>query len=307
MSTNQYKGLEIVILCNSKDVFLTKVCVASIRYYYPDIAIHIVKDELQGTFSTDDLERYFHVQIMDLGLKKYGWCTGKIALFLANQYKGRKFLLLDSDIVFIGKVLDKILPELDQVDFMVSPEQGVHPEMDWFKRTYYRMDWALSKYPDHTYPGYSFNGGQMVVSPGVFTREELLPYIDLSVFPYWTPLAKQELPCLDQSLLNILFPLKHARGELRLAAVHFQLWSEAESTQQYTMEQIQGEGYPFLIHWAGAKRVADFSQMTRSDVMFFFKQYYFSKLPSGAIRLALDNYWQPWRYRVTQILKRFIK
>ena len=308
MSTNQYKGLEIVILCNSKDVFLTKVCVASIRYYYPEIPISLLKDNLQGDFSTRNIEKYFQVGLLDLPIDKFGWGVGKVALLLAEKYRGKKILMLDSDIVFIGPVLDKILPLIDEADFVVSPEYGVESESDWFRRTYYKMEWAKFHYPELVYPGYSFNTGQLVITPGLIPTSSFDRFIDMSSFPFWRPEARDELPCVDQSLLNILLPVHQAKGDLKFAGVYFQLWSEAPETQmQFQLHEIAQTGFPYLIHWAGAKRVADFSQMTRSDVMFFFKQYYFSKLPSGAIRLALDNYWQPWRYRMTQILKRFIK
>ncbi|MEO8576304.1 MAG: hypothetical protein ABI556_06385, partial [Gemmatimonadales bacterium] len=134
--------LEIVILCNRSDVFLTRICVASIRYYYPGVAIHIVKDEVNGRFSTSSLEKAFKVEVLDLGLKNYGWCTGKISVLLSGKLAGRKILLLDSDIVFIGKVLDTLLPHLHSADFIVSPEYVSDPESDWFPKIYYDTSWA---------------------------------------------------------------------------------------------------------------------------------------------------------------------
>src|SRR5258706_4587306 len=198
---------DIVILCNKSDFYLTKICVASIRYYYPSVRIYIVKDELNGSFSTGELERAFGVTVIDLGLKHYGWCTGKIAVLLSDKLAGRKILLLDSDIVFAGKVLEKVLPAMETADFIVSPEYGNNPDSDWFARTYYRMDWARECYPDHTFPGYTFNCGQLVVTPGKINADDIVDYVDLSSFPYWTSKADEHLPCRDQSLLNILLPL----------------------------------------------------------------------------------------------------
>ena len=57
------KEISIVVFCNAKDYFLTKICVASIRHFYPDIEILLVKDELNGKFSTRILERNFKVKV----------------------------------------------------------------------------------------------------------------------------------------------------------------------------------------------------------------------------------------------------
>lgn len=36
--------LTVVVCCNRKDYFFARICVASIRYYYPEINIEIIKD-----------------------------------------------------------------------------------------------------------------------------------------------------------------------------------------------------------------------------------------------------------------------
>lgn len=282
-------SLEIVILCYKKDLYLTKICVSSIRYFYPNINIYLVKDEIAGVFSTKQLEKKFSVQVMDLGLKKYGWCTGKISLIVSEKLAGRKFLLLDTDIVFIGKVLDKLLPELDNTDFIVSPEYGSNPETAWFKRTYYDLNWAKSNYPDHEFPGYTFNCGQMVVTPGKISANEIVKYISFDSFPYWTEIAGKQLPCRDQSLLNILYPLKFKRQEIRMLEIPFQLWSESLEIKELTLEQIAYKnGYPFLIHWAGANRTPYLKAMTRSDILIFFQREYYKKYYMGEyIRIGL--------------------
>ncbi len=56
----------IYIICHKLDFFLTKIAVASIRYYYPDVEINLIKDELNGDFATKDLEKYFKVKIVQL-------------------------------------------------------------------------------------------------------------------------------------------------------------------------------------------------------------------------------------------------
>lgn len=299
--------IEIVLLCNKSDIFLTNICVASIRYYYPDVPILLVKDELNGKFDTKLLEDKFSVKELDLGLKKYGWCTGKISLILAKHLTGRKYLLLDSDIVFVGKVLDQLIPVLDDTDFIVSPELGNDPDNDWFRRTYYDIKWAQQLYPDHKFPGYTFNCGQMMVTPGRFKPEELNDFIKLNDFPYWTKAADRYLPCRDQSLLNILLPLKSKREEIRLKQIPFQIWSEAgELVKMLELSRIKKEGYPFLIHWAGAVRVPYLQKMTRNDILVFFQKEYYRKLTLGEIRRLMNNLFAGCSFYTRKLIKSII-
>ena len=42
----------------AKDLHLVRICIASIRYWYPDITIYLLKDTSQGDFDTEELERF---------------------------------------------------------------------------------------------------------------------------------------------------------------------------------------------------------------------------------------------------------
>ena len=103
--------LTIVVFCNKLDFFLTRICVASIRYFYKDIKILLVKDELNGKFSTKEIEKKFNVEIYDCGRKKFGWAASK-TFFLLQAKDGQKYLLLDSDTVFIEPFLERIYSNL---------------------------------------------------------------------------------------------------------------------------------------------------------------------------------------------------
>lgn len=301
------EALRIVILCNRSDLYLTKICVASIRHYYPSICISIVKDELNGSFSTRELEKTFHVDVLDLGVKRYGWGVGKIALLCSEMLPHTKILLLDSDIVFIGKVLDKLLPALPHTDFIVSPEYGTQPDTDWFARTYYRMTWAATVYPDHAFPGYTFNTGQMVVTPGRLGRDEVIDYVDLSHFPYWTSIANEHLPTVDQSLLNILLPLKAKRGELRLTPIEFQVWSESPFVKhEVQISKVGAQGYPLLIHWAGALRVPYLKKMTRGDILLFYQDLYYQRVRFGTVRRAVNQQVSFLSYYLVNATRRYV-
>lgn len=81
----------IYIICHKLDFFLTKIAVASIRYYYPNVEINLIKDELNGDFSTRDLEKYFNVNIIYIEKRKFGWTSAKVFLLLSKKLKGQKY------------------------------------------------------------------------------------------------------------------------------------------------------------------------------------------------------------------------
>lgn len=318
MNLDDNSALEIIVLCNKNDYFLTQICIASIRYYYPTIKIHIVKDELNGIFSTKELESKFNVNNLDLRLKKYGYCTGKISVLLAEELKGKRILLLDSDIIFIGKVLDRILPYINDYDFIVTPQFPDSWDNKWFRDIYYDMDWAVKSFPGFQFPGYTFNGGSMVITPGKIEASEMIEYVDLSNYPYWTELTKKHLPCRDQSLLNILLPLKERRSEVSVKPVFFQVWSETKRSgkhdmllldipileregfkdiiDNYDLSVVKMDGYPFLVHWAGAIRIPYLKKMSHHHLLYFFQSHFYSRLFLGRVRFLFNKNYQMLLY-----------
>ncbi len=52
----------VAISCYKFDVYLTRLCVASIRFWYPHIPIWLLKDRHYGDFDTREIEKYWNVQ-----------------------------------------------------------------------------------------------------------------------------------------------------------------------------------------------------------------------------------------------------
>ena len=46
----------IVVITYKTLYFFTRICIASVRYFYPDADIYIIKDNLAGEFNTAELE-----------------------------------------------------------------------------------------------------------------------------------------------------------------------------------------------------------------------------------------------------------
>src|SRR5215470_12465108 len=106
----------IYIAGHRLDLHFTQCCVASIRRWYPHIPITLIKDESCGSYSTEDLKHYWNVDCFKTPRKLLGFGFGKLeALFLPTK---ERCLILDSDIVFVGKVLEAL--EHYEEDFIVA-------------------------------------------------------------------------------------------------------------------------------------------------------------------------------------------
>jgi hypothetical protein len=270
----------IVVFCNKNDFFLTKICISSIRYFYPDIEILLVKDELNGKFSTKELEKRFQVNIFDCGKRKFGWAAAK-TFFLLQANVGKKYLLLDSDIVFIEPFLERLLPKVNFNDIVVSADFYENVYTKHVRETYFDVTEVETFDPTYAYPGFFFNTGQIFITGGAISVEQLFPFFDRSAFPYWKRL--DTFPLVDQSLYNYLFPTLTKRNELTLETDKFMIWSESEEAKNITLDKVIARcEHGGLIHWAGARRTPYLKKMSNSSVLEFFEQEYYKNIFLGS-------------------------
>lgn len=275
----------ILIACYGGDFWQTKICVASIRKFYPDIKIDLIKDNLKGEFSTIEMEKKFGVGICAMPRDRFGWGVSKIEPFFFD-FKER-VLIMDSDIIFVGPVLDQV--ENGDEDFIISPEYPDDPYASWFKGTYYDIDKIRANLePDFEYPGLVFNTGQIVCKTGLFNRKDFEDFIEYGDLP--TLKHGDVLSCADQGILNYLLPKLEKSGRISLGRVGFQVWSKHEITKSFKLAEIaNGLGYPYLIHWAGDNsKCIRFLQ--RADLLNYFQKLYYSKIPLGGLKRWIFNY-----------------
>src|SRR5665213_1802402 len=257
----------IIIFCHKKDFFLTEILVASIRYYYPAVEIYLCKDLLNGDFETTSMERFWEVKVLDLGISKFGWSAGKMHFYLSDKLKGKKVLLLDSDIVFTGRVLDRLIPLAMENDVVVSPEYHKGNEGEWLKKQFYDIDAVQKMHPDFRLPGYYFNCGQLIARSELFTEDEVQGVFDKNNFPFWTNI--KDFPLVDQAVLNYLLPYKQQKNEIKIAKDEFYIWIDTDVARQMDFNGvIKGEKYPYMLHWAGNERIPYIYGMFRGCLLY---------------------------------------
>ena len=135
------------------DFHFARICIASIRYWYPDIPIYLIKDENQGDFDTSKTEQIWNVKVLSIPRKRFGWGYGKLeVLFLDTN---ESFLVIDADAVLTGPVIDAVAKI--KADFIVDREEQPAKR---FNEIYYNLDRINELDNNFHYPGYSFNSGQ---------------------------------------------------------------------------------------------------------------------------------------------------
>ncbi|WP_162944941.1 hypothetical protein [Flavisolibacter nicotianae] len=278
--------MNIVINVTKHDIWFCRICVASIRFYYPDVKIFLLKDELPGKFSTREIEETWSVHVIEYPVKRFGMSAAKIHFYCDQRFAGQRFLVLDSDIVFTGRLLDEKYVEDFNCDVIVSEETFSDPGSEWFKRTYFDCK-QLKKYdPNYTYAGFTFNCGQIFCLGNFIKKETLAPYFSFNGSPSWKRL--DVFPMHDQSVLNYLLPQLSKQGSIQLKGKDFMIWSETKKARGITLDAVKsGTHYPNLIHWAGALRTPLLVSMSNKEILLFFENYYYSKISFARLKRTI--------------------
>jgi hypothetical protein len=265
----------VVISCYRFDLQLTRLCVASVRYWYPHIPIWLVKDCRYGEFSTHEIEKYWDVQVYPSRQKTQGWGFGKLEVI--TELPARRLLLLDSDIVFAGRVIDW-LESFDE-DLIVDKEEfdAAAVEVQFFS-----LDKLRQLDPGFEFPGYGFNGGQIVSTTGRLTRRDFDGLMDWQMRTANHP---EVFKMGDQGLTNYVALRKAQQGQLTIRRVPFMVWpGEAARAQHIHLKDLTPDGpHQQLIHWAGLGWGKTLQEMPRAEILLHFENIYYSRIPLGPL------------------------
>ena len=256
------------------DVNFTRTCVSSIREYYPLIPITLIKDKYYGDFYTNDIEKHYNVDVMDVGNRVFSWGFAKLEpLFLPVK---EKFLVLDSDTVILGKLLE-FLDSFDH-QFIVS---GHKTELNFQSQQYYVPAEIEEFDKEFKHPGYGFNTGQFVATSGIFKREDFNTLVDFNNPPVLknTSLFRYG----EQGLLNYFLYKNYQCENISLKNVPFMHTGDNPAVKNLTTENIRKNQFsPLVIHWAGMRN-KNFNKMHSGWILNYFEKKYYSKIKFGFI------------------------
>ena len=265
----------VYIAACGRDARLTRICVASIRYFYPEIPIRIlVGGSLQRGLAAE-LQKFWDVELADLpNSGDYGWGFVKLEALFGPI--GERFLVLDSDTALAGPVLG--LWKEDGAPFLVDDEKQLDDDE---KRIYY--DWKKVLQIDRTArsPEFVFNSGQWFGTAGVLSRE------DFSLGLVWTMPRSTTPPGYfmngEQGILNYVLNRKVTLEGLKVERKQIMRWP-GHSMGGVNAESIaKRTAPPLVIHWAGMKKPA-LGDMVGGDILLFFEKFYYTRLPAARAR-----------------------
>jgi len=269
----------IYIPTHKGDVRLAAICAASIRYWYPEIPILLIKDYSHGSFDTSEIERLCNASIFQTTKREFGWGFAKLEPLF--EPAGGRFLVVDSDTVFTGPVLETL--NQCETDFVVDDETQPAHEI---KRLYFDLDYLRKIDPDFKFSGKTFNSGQWVGTPGLVSREDFCQVL------HWGNPPQLKNPSFfmpgDQGILNYVLSKLAQQETLSLGRIPLMLWA-VRDIEQLDLEQLKDNSpYRKIIHWAGVNKQR-LGAMPRADILRFFEQCYFSSLPLGPLRRRLRS------------------
>jgi hypothetical protein len=265
----------VYIATHRRDLRLTRICVASVRRWYPDIPVFLLKDETNGAFSTNEIEETWSVRVWPTRERSFGWGFIKLEpLFDAERHR---YLMLDSDIVFLGRVIDAL--ERFDSDFVVQEEtQPASAVPDLYFDTA-RIRASLN--PRLGDPAFTFNTGQYVGTSGVLTRDDFEELVE------WSSPRRVRHPDMfnpsDQGVLNYVVLERLAEGSISVARTPFMKWGKEEMSRFDVAALDDDSPYPFLMHWAGLKKLR-LRAMLRADILSHFEAAYYQRLAFGRMR-----------------------
>jgi len=258
------------------DAHFTQCCVASIRRWYPQIPISLVKDESRGPYSTEEIEKYWNVDCFHTNRKLLGFGFGKLEpLFLPIK---ERCLILDSDIVFLGKVLT-VLEPYDE-DFVVADTPNPPEETS---KHYFDLSKLNMLDPNFTFPNYTFNSGQFIATTGMISREDFAPFIRFCEPP--VHIYPDIFGPGEQGVLNFVLMKKLQEEKISLRREPFMWWAGWLNEETVKLRKLTKDSpYPVLVHWAGCKSKTSLDVTHNDHVIRHFESYYYSRIPNNALK-----------------------
>jgi hypothetical protein len=262
----------IYVAASNYDSRYTRICVASVRFFYPEQPIRLLLSGAAERGLAHELRKYWDVGTADFPTRgDYGWGFVKLEPLFGPP--GERFLVLDSDTVITGPVLD--LWNGSHGPFLVDNEKQSEADT---KRLYY--DWERVRELDRCAraPRFVFNSGQWFGTAGVLTRNDFAPWIE------WTmPRQLRHPECFmpgDQGILNYVFNHKAAAEGLEVERREIMRWP-ARSMEGLDADSVSKKAAPArIVHWAGMKKARQ-RDMAGADLLAFFEKLYYNRLPAG--------------------------
>jgi len=269
----------VYIAACALDTRFTRICVASVRRLYPDIPIRLLPGGKLPKSLVRELRRYFGVEIAKIPEGNYGWGFVKLEPLFGTR--GERFLVLDSDTVMTGPILQLAVGY--DADFIVDNENQLDERA---KEIYYNFEKVQEEGELIPKPAFLFNTGQWFGRSGALTRQDFNGLVE------WEFPRRPKRPTIfkngDQGVFNFVINEQYRAGKIRVARVPLMRWPGHGMHGLEAAAVFNGTAPPSIVHWAGMKKVRQ-RDMVGADLLAFFEKQYYRRLPAGGVRRLLKG------------------
>lgn len=263
----------VYVATSAHDGRFTRICIASIRAVYPEVPIRLL---LGGPVETSRLRELAEVwdarPAEHVPPGNYGWGFVKLEPLFGPP--GERFLVLDSDTVFLGPALDAVDPV---ADFTVDDELQGEADM---RHLYFDWEVLQAVDPRAVRPAFVFNSGQWAGSAGVLTRDDFSPWV-LAGRP---PRLRHPSGFMggEQGVLNYVLNQKVQQSLVEVARRPLMRWLGHDTADVALAEVVQGATSPhrLVAHWAGFK-AAHLGGLPRTDLLRHFERVHYEAQGGG--------------------------
>jgi lipopolysaccharide biosynthesis glycosyltransferase len=276
----------IIVFAMAKDLRLARICISSIRYWYPTIPISLVKDEKTHSFDTSEIENHWGVTVERCGQTKLGGVGFLIKLEPLFLGKRERILMLDSDTVFAGPVIDTLAQS--DAQFIVSPDTA-HGVLDSeygrqiVNSFLYDFEHLQKLDRSFKYPQRMFNAGHIVITTGIYKKQDLSFFFDWTLKP--TPKFPRLFQMGDQGFWNYLLESEYSKSNISFQYMKFACYPKESDCITVTADSLaKRQGVQRIIHWAGQHNHPWLSQFNQSDILHFYENYYYSQLKNSYLK-----------------------
>lgn len=267
----------IYIAASAHDARFTRICVASVRSFYPAVPIRLLAGGWLQRGLANELHKYWGVEVAQLATRDYGWGFVKLEPLFAAP--GERFLILDSDTVMTGPVLEVAAKHAE--DFIVddedqAPERAKAIYFDWVR--------AAEEGSPVWDPAFLFNTGQWFGKSGILSREDFKGLVEWGLPP--RVCNPRVFKNGDQGVLNFVVNEQWRAGKISVARVPLMRWP-GHGMKGLDASAVSRRSCPSLVvHWAGMKQARQ-RDMVGAELLAYFEKGYYRRLPMGGVRRIL--------------------
>jgi hypothetical protein len=274
----------IYITTYARDVRQTRICIASIRYFHPDTDIYLIVDEKLGPMPERELANAWGVKRLKTSSRYYLATMGQLEPFYTEP--GIRFFQMDTDIVFVGPMLELFGPHDEDI---VVQKEFVNEEA--YNRHWINRQRITELDKDFKYPEWFFNSGQWAGVSGIFSESDFKPWLTDDAVPR---LKEPKLFYQSQGLLNYVIIKAAQEGRITMGYENVAVWAgNSEELAKISLDDVRDRRHPpLMVHWAGIKK-PKLEDYPRSDLFRFFEEVYYSRINGGKVKRWWDMQWEP--------------